>query len=150
MIKRWSEYIEDLFHDIRGEKPTIRKYFDGPAIMKEEVYSAMRRMKKGKAIGPDEISLGMLSAAGEPGIDRLVKILNKIYDSGEIPSDLCKSIFIALPKKPGATECELHRTISLMSHVVKILLRVLISRMKRVTRHEIYADLLMIRVPEMQ
>ena len=41
-----------------------------------------------------------------------------IYDSGEIPSDLSKYIFIALPKKPGATECESHRTISLLSHIV--------------------------------
>ncbi|GFO41248.1 craniofacial development protein 2 [Plakobranchus ocellatus] len=40
-------------------------------------------------------------------------------ERGLIPTDLSKSIFIALPKKPGATECELHRTISLMSHITK-------------------------------
>ena len=39
-----------------------------------------------------------------------------------IPSDICK--FIALPKKPEATECKLYRTISLMSHITKILLRI--------------------------
>ena len=60
----------------------------------------------------------------------LTDFLNAIYDSGEIPSDLSKSIFIALPKKPGATECESHRTISLMSHITKILLKILMSRMR--------------------
>ena len=47
------------------------------------------------------------------------KLLNAIYDSGAIPEDLAKSVFIALPKIPGATECELHRTISLMSHITQ-------------------------------
>ena len=41
---------------------------------------------------------------------------------------MSKSIFIAIPKKPGAVECENHRTISLMSHVTKIVLRILLLR----------------------
>ena len=41
---------------------------------------------------------------------------------GVFPEDLSKSIFIALPKTNGATECEIHRTISLMSHVTEIYL----------------------------
>ena len=51
--------------------------------------------------------------------------MKEIYENGDIPDDLCKSIFIALPKQPGATECELHRTISLMSQITKILLKIL-------------------------
>ena len=39
-----------------------------------------------------------------------------------------ESIFIAIPKKIGTTECELHRTISLMSHGTKIILRVILLR----------------------
>ena len=46
-------------------------------------------------------------------------------------------VFIALPKIPGATECELHRTISLMSHITKVLLRVLMLRMCKSLRPEI-------------
>ena len=37
-------------------------------------------------------------------------------------------MFVKLPKKPKATACSDHRTISLMSHVMKILLRVIIAR----------------------
>ncbi|XP_069977588.1 uncharacterized protein [Penaeus vannamei] len=47
---------------------------------------------------------------------------------------MCKSVFIAMPKKPGAVKCELHRAISLMSHMSKILLRVLINRVKGRTK----------------
>ena len=46
----------------------------------------------------------------------------------KIPQDLSKSIFIALPKKPGTLECELHRTISLMSHITKVILRVIMMK----------------------
>ena len=48
----------------------------------------------------------------------------------DIPKDMLKSDFIAIPKKAGATECELHRTISLMSHATKILLRIVMMRVR--------------------
>ena len=42
--------------------------------------------------------------------------LNEIYETSQILLDISKSIFIALPKKPGVIECELHRMINVMSH----------------------------------
>ncbi|GFO27782.1 Egf domain-specific o-linked n-acetylglucosamine transferase [Plakobranchus ocellatus] len=64
------------------------------------------------------------------GIDLTTKLLSAIYNIGTIPEDLCKSVFIVLPKTPGATECELHRTITIMSHFTKILLCVLMHMSK--------------------
>jgi hypothetical protein len=85
-------------------------------------------MKKGKAPGVDGVTIEMLVAAGDKGIEIFTKLLNEIYSTGILPEELTRSIFIAIPKKPGATECELYRTISLMSHVTKILLRILMMR----------------------
>ena len=42
-----------------------------------------------------------------------------------------------IPKKPGAIECELHRTISLMSHAIKLIRRIIMTRIRRVIRTEI-------------
>ncbi|GFN87735.1 hypothetical protein PoB_001424100 [Plakobranchus ocellatus] len=94
-------------------------------------------MKNGKATGPDNIPVEIIKTLDNLGIDLTTKLLNAIYDSGEIPEDLCKSVFIVLSKTPGATECELHGTISLMSHFTKILLRVLMHRMRKSIRPEI-------------
>ena len=47
---------------------------------------------------------------------------------------MLKSIFICLPKTPGATECELSRNISLMSNVAKIFMWVIIARRKTAMR----------------
>ena len=85
-------------------------------------------MKRGKATGPDQIAVEMIIALKEFGVEKLTNFANKVYDAGTFPEELSKSIFIALPKKTGATECELHRTICLMSHITKILLRVILIR----------------------
>ena len=129
IVEGWAEYISELYHDEIGDIPPIMKNFDGPSITKDEVRKAVKLMKKGKTAGPDKITIEMIESLEEFGIDMLTEFLNAIYDSGEIPSDLSKSIFIALPNKPGATKCESHRTISFMSHITKILLKSLMARM---------------------
>ena len=108
----------------------MKKNFAGPPIMKDEVREAMRKMKTGKATGPDGLSIELIEALKEYGIEKVTTLLNEIYDTGQIPVDMSRSIFIALPKKPGAKDCELHRTISLMSHVTKLLLRIIMMRVR--------------------
>ena len=50
--------------------------------------------------------------------------------------EISNFIFIALPKNPGAAECELHRTISFMSHINKILLRTINMRVRNKIKPE--------------
>ena len=52
-------------------------------------------MKSGKATVPNDISFG------DYGIDKISTLLNEFYDTGQIPPHISKSIFKALPKKPG-------------------------------------------------
>ena len=137
ILNRWSEYIEELFDDNRMSKRNIRKNMEGPPIMKDEVRQAIKSMKGNKATGPDGIFVEMIQSLNELGVDAITNLVNKKYDTGEIPEDLTKSIFIAIPKKSGTTECKLHRTISLMSHVTKILLKVLMMRMRNKIKSEI-------------
>lgn len=59
-----------------------------------------------------------------------------ICNDGDIPQSMADSILVRLPKKPNATECSQHRTISLMSHVLKLVLRMVLKRNK----HEIEVD----------
>ena len=137
ILERWTEYIGELFHDNRGDKPTIVKKIEGPKILKSEVRTAIAKMRKNKAAEPDEIVVEMVTALDEFGIDQLTGVINEIYDSGKIPEELSQSIFIALPKKQGTIECELHRTISLMSHIIKIILKVIMQRARSKIKTEI-------------
>ena len=79
---------------------------EGPPIMKDEIRNALRSMKDGKAAGPDNITSEMIKATDELGITKLHSLLNRMYDEGYLPADVSRSIFIALPKKPGAIDFE--------------------------------------------
>ncbi|GFN79651.1 hypothetical protein PoB_000615700 [Plakobranchus ocellatus] len=41
-----------------------------------------------------------------------------------------KSVYITIPMKPSTAECDQHRTISLMSHLPEVLLRIIMKRRK--------------------
>ena len=110
---------------------------EGPPLLKDEVRQALKKMKNGKAPGPDKICIEMITSLEEFGLDLITSFLNRIYTTGQIPDDLKKSIFIALPKKPGAIDCALHRTISLTSHLTKILLRIVMGRVRNKVKREI-------------
>ncbi|XP_067656379.1 fucolectin-like [Haliotis asinina] len=53
------------------------------------------------------------------------------------PDDMLKSVFIALPKKPNRLDCEEHRTISVMSHTLKLLLKIILERCRYKIRPEV-------------
>ena len=42
-----------------------------------------------------------------------------------------KSVFLLSPKIPGTMDCELYRTTSLMSHLTKVLLRIIMARIRK-------------------
>ena len=105
--------------------------------LQSEVKVAVEKMKNNKAVGKDEVAIELIKSIGDFGIEKLTKMLSEIYESVNIPAELRKSIFIALPKKPAAVEYKLHRTLSIMSQVVKMLFRALMRRTRDKTRPEI-------------
>ena len=130
ILSRWSEYIGELYNDDnRGEMPDIAAEVESP-ITRREVEHALRGMPENKSPGPDGITTEMLVAAGEIGILELTEMSNMIYNQGSFPNELNKSIFITIPKVNGTIKCEKHRTISLMSHVTKLVLRIVINRIR--------------------
>ena len=127
--ERWCEYVGELFDDQRGDIPKFDQ-LEGPEILVKEVENAIKSMKNGKAPGDDGVTSEMLQALDQLGVTRVTELCNKIYDTGHIPEDLKKSTFLPIPKKSKAVNCSDYRTISLMSHVTKILLKVILQRNK--------------------
>ena len=79
----------------------------------------------------------MQASAGEYGLKELTRITNMVYNHGYFPEELKKSLFITLSKNSGTTKCEKHRTISLMSHITRLILRVVMNRVRSRTLQEI-------------
>ena len=85
-------------------------------------------MKNGKASGIDEIENEHLQGLNEDGLNKLTELCNEIYNTRYIPKELKHSLFITIPKKKNAQLCLEHRTISLMSHITKIIVGIIIDR----------------------
>ena len=133
-LDRQAEYISELFEDHRKDCSVMKGNFAGPTIKKDEIQVVIRKMKLGKATGPDSISVELLEAFEHYRIDRITQFLNQFYDTG-----ISKFISIALQKKknnPGATDCELPRMISIMSHITKILLRIILKQSETISNEK--------------
>ena len=79
-----GECISELFEDLRKDYNVMESNFAGPPIMIDKIRAAIRKMKLSKAIGLDGISMELLEALEDYGIDKII-LLNEIYDTGQIP-----------------------------------------------------------------
>ena len=53
------------------------------------------------------------------------------------PQDWKRSVFIPIPKKGNAKECSNYRTIALISHANKVMLKILQARFQQYVNHEL-------------
>ena len=99
--------------------------------------ASLDELAKRKSPKPDNINAELLQKMEEQGKKTLISLLHKIYASGFIPEDVRRSIYVTIPKKPNATECKDYRTISLMPHVMKLLLKTIQQRIRKNLEDEI-------------
>jgi len=102
----------------------------GPELLESEILQALKEMKTGKAVGVDEVPAEFLKVLGERGEKELVTLCKEMYIKGKWPEDFTRVVMIPLQKKANAVECSDHRTISLISHASKIMLKVLTKRIE--------------------
>ena len=72
----------------------------------------------------------MIKATGEFGIRKIPDLANWIFKSRYVSEAMRESVFIAIPKKLGALECCIHRTVRIISQLGKVLLRVTITKLR--------------------
>ena len=58
-------------------------------------------------------------------------ICQQIWKTQQWPQDWKRSVFIPIPKKGNAKECLNYRTIALISHVSKVMLKILQARLQQ-------------------
>ena len=92
--------------------------------------AAVQSLKKGKSAGVDNIPAELVQAGGEDVITTLTTICDKIWQTGEWPTPWTQSLVITLLKKGNLQQCQNYRTISLISHPSKALLKIILNRLK--------------------
>jgi hypothetical protein len=77
-------------------------------------------MRNKEATGDDVVPGDVLKLLGECGLKIMTKLTNKFYETGEWPKEFTYVTTIALKKKkPQATKCSDHGSISLIAHTAK-------------------------------
>ena len=85
-------------------------------------------LKIGKSASMDNIPAELVQAGGEAMIDILTAICNKIWKTGEWLTTWTQFLVTTLPKKGNLQLCQNYRTISLISHPSKIMLKIILNR----------------------
>ena len=136
VLQRWKRYFEDLMNT---ENPReLREHGvelvagDVAQIGKREVEKALKKMKSGKAVGPDNIPIEAWKCLGAQGVETLTTLFNEILLSEKMPSEWRRSILVPVYKNKGdAQDCGNYRGIKLMSHTIKLWERVIDTRLRQ-------------------
>ena len=72
----------------------------------------------------------LLKSGGENMISMITNVCNKIWNSGDWTMVWTQSLIICIHKKGNIQKCENYRTISLISHMSKIMLKVILRKLQ--------------------
>ena len=132
--ERWRSYFKQLMKVENDRKERVVEQGEETAIeeiKEEEVAAAMKRMKRGKAVGPDNIPVEAWKVLGWLGVEILTDIFAKIMETEKIPDEWRNSTLIPIFKNKGDIQgCGNYRGIKLTSHTLKIWERIIEKRLR--------------------
>ncbi|KAK3514609.1 hypothetical protein QTP70_021526 [Hemibagrus guttatus] len=103
--RRWKEYFEELMNEenerekrVEGVNSVEQKV---DKIRKDEVRKALKRMKSGKAVGPDDIPVEVWKCLGEAAVEFLASLFNRVLESERMPEEWRRSVLVPIFKNKG-------------------------------------------------
>ena len=129
--KRWQEQTEKLYkkdlHNADNHDGVITHL--EPDILECEVKWALESITANKASGGDGIPVELFQILKDDAVKVLHSICQQIWKTQHWPQDWKRSVFILIPKNSNAKECSNYCTITLISHVSKLVLKILQARL---------------------
>ena len=93
--------------------------------MECEVKWALEGITMNKDSGGDGIQVELFQILKDEAVKVLHSICQQVWKTQQWPRDWKRSVFIPIPKKGNAKECSDYRTIALISHASKVMLKIL-------------------------
>ena len=132
--KTWQEYTEELYkkdlHNPDNHEDVITHTHLEPDILECEVKWALGSITMNKASGGDRIPIELFQTLKDDAVKVLHSICQQIWKIQQWPRDWKRSVFIPIPKKGNAKECSNYRTIVLISHASKVMLKIFQARLQ--------------------
>ena len=109
VLKRWKEYFEKMMNEENNRDPRTKEAEvvneEVNCVSREEVKNVLRRIKKGKAVGSDELSVEVCKCMGEMGIKFLTRLFNRLLMGERMPEEWRRSVLIPIYKNKGDAQC---------------------------------------------
>ena len=90
-----------------------------------------------KASVCDGIPVELFQILKDDAVKVLHSICQEIWKTQQWPQDWKRSVFIPIPKKGNPKEWSTYRTIALISHTSKVMLKILQARLQQYMNHEL-------------
>ena len=97
----------------------------------------LRKHHYEKASGGDEIPLELFQILKDDAVKVLHSICQQIWKTQPRPQDWRRSVFIPIPKKGNAKERSNYRTVALISHISKVMLKILQAWLQQSVNREL-------------
>ena len=132
-IKRWQEYTEELYKKCLSDSDNYNGMVTHlvPDILECEVKRALGNISMNKASGNDGIAAELFQILKHGTVIVLHSICQQIWKTQQWPQDWKRSVFIPIPKGGNAKECSNYRTMALISHASKVVLKILQARFQQ-------------------
>ena len=137
--KRWQQYTKDMYkkdlHNADNDDGVITHL--EPDILECEVSWALGSITMNKASGSDGIPVELFPFLKGDAVKVLRSICQQIWKTQQWLQDWKRSVFIPIPKKGNAKECANYRTVVLISHASKVMLKILQARLQQYVNREL-------------
>ena len=100
-----------------------------PDILECKVKWALESISMNKASGDDGIPVELFQILKDHAVKGLHSICQQVWKTQQWPQDWKRSVFIPIPEKGNAKECSNYRTIALISHASKVMVKILQARL---------------------
>ena len=122
------------FHDPDNHDSVITHL--EPDILECEVKCSLGSITTNKASGGDGIPVELFQILKDDAVKVLHSMCQQTWKTQQWPQDWKRSVFIPIPKKGNAKECSNCRTIALISHASKVMLKSLQARLQQYVDRE--------------
>ena len=106
-------------------------------ILECEVKWALGSITKNKGSGGDGIPVVLPQILKDDAVKVLCSICQEIWKTHQWPRDWKWSVFVPVPNEGNAKECSNYRTIALISHTSKVMLKILQARLPQYVNCEL-------------
>ena len=108
-----------------------------PDVLESEVKWALESITMNKDTEGNGLPVELFQILKDDAVKVLQSICQHVWKTQQWPQNWKRSVFIPIPKKGNAKECSNFRTIALISHASKVMLKILQATLQQYVNREL-------------